>query len=220
MLDDGEDIVAGDPTTLSGAGDLSRAELVFAQQAPDRRAHARIGVPGRRRRGGGGGGRRGRGRGGGAFGCWGRFGRRSRFGRRLVGAGWAGGGLLGFRSRLLRGCRFGRISAGLFVGLDDRDLGVVGDRGALLGEDLLEHAGEWRWNLGVDLVGDDLEERLVLLDGVAGLLQPLADRPLGHALAELGHRHLGHAGHPPVLFEPLVSRIAPARARSRTAQLE
>ena len=35
-------------------------------------------------------------------------------------------------------------------------------------------------------------ERLVLVDVVAGLLEPLPDRALGDALAELGHRHLGH----------------------------
>ncbi len=47
-------------------------------------------------------------------------------------------------------------------------------------------------DLGVDLVGDDLEQGFVLVDMIAGLLEPLADRPLGDALAELGHRHLRH----------------------------
>ena len=55
-----------------------------------------------------------------------------------------------------------------------------------------EDALERRRDLGVDLVGDDLDQRLVLVDVVARLLQPLPDRPLGDALAELGHRHLGH----------------------------
>ena len=77
-------------------------------------------------------------------------------------------------------------------GLDDRDLGVVGDGRAFLGQDLAQHPLERRRDLGVDLVRDDLDQRLVLGDVVARLLEPLPDRPLGDALAELGHRHLGH----------------------------
>ena len=97
------------------------------------------------------------------------------------------------------------VRAALVGRLDDRDLGVVRDRRPFLDEDLLEDAGERRRDLGVDLVGDDLEERLVLRDRVAGLLQPLADRPLGDALAELGHRHLGH-----VLFLRVAGRTGAA----------
>ncbi len=206
-LDHREHVVAGDPAALAGPDDLGRGQLVFAEQAADRGTHARVRIAGggrgrrsrgRRSRGG----RCGRGRG--AFRS---FGLRSRAGSRSgrsVGAG-SGRRSLGRcldlraatvgrgRRGLLRRCGgLGSRAAGLLVGLDHRDLGVVRDRGALLGEDLLEHARERRRHLGVDLVGDDLDERLVLRDRVAGLLQPLADRPLGHALAELGHRHLGH----------------------------
>jgi hypothetical protein len=42
-----------------------------------------------------------------------------------------------------------------------------------------------RRDLGVDLVGGDLEQRLVDLDGVADLLQPAGDGAFGDALAQL-----------------------------------
>jgi hypothetical protein len=42
-------------------------------------------------------------------------------------------------------------------------------------------------NLGVHLVGRDLEDRLVPLDGVADLLEPPGHRPLGDGLAHLRH---------------------------------
>src|SRR6185436_16103355 len=61
-----------------------------------------------------------------------------------------------------------------------------------LGKDLAQGPLERRRDLRVDLVGHDLDQRLVLGDMIARLLQPLPDRPLGDALAELGHRHLGH----------------------------
>ena len=128
---------------------------------------------------------------------------RARLGRRVrfIGAGRTGRGRVDGgrgvgrrRCGRCRGCVRRRLGGrGALVGrLDHRDLGVVGDGRPLLDEDLLEHALEWRRNLGIDLVGDDLEERLVLGDVVARLLEPLADRPLGDALAELGHRHLRH----------------------------
>ena len=44
-----------------------------------------------------------------------------------------------------------------------------------------------RRDLGVDLVGRDLEDRLVALHRVADLLQPLRQRPLGDRFAHLGH---------------------------------
>ena len=78
------------------------------------------------------------------------------------------------------------------VAVDLRDLGVVGHRLAFLDQDRRERPGEGRGHLRVDLVGDDLDDRLVLVDVLPDLLEPLADGPLRHALAELGHRHLGH----------------------------
>src|SRR5436190_1278741 len=51
-------------------------------------------------------------------------------------------------------------------------------------------AGAGARDLGVDLVGGDLEQGLVLGDGVAWLLEPLRDRPLVDRDAHLGHHDL------------------------------
>src|SRR5919202_532786 len=61
------------------------------------------------------------------------------------------------------------------------------DRLALLDEDLRQRSRRRRRNLGVDLVGRDLEQRLVRLDLLTLLLQPLRDCPLGDGDAHLGH---------------------------------
>ena len=50
-----------------------------------------------------------------------------------------------------------------------------------LDEDLLQRAGDRRGDLGVDLVGRDLEQRLVDLHRVADVLQPAGDGALGDA---------------------------------------
>jgi hypothetical protein len=44
-------------------------------------------------------------------------------------------------------------------------------------------------DLGVDLVGRDLEQALVGLDRVTDLLEPAGDRSLGDALSERGEDH-------------------------------
>ena len=69
---------------------------------------------------------------------------------------------------------------------------------ALLDEDLLHDAGGGARHLGVDLVGRDLEERLVGLDGLALGLEPLRDRALGDGDAHLGHDDVDEraGGHP------------------------
>ena len=191
-LDHGEHVVAGDAAAAAGPDDLLGAQAVLAQEPADGRGHAGVGVTGRRecrrgrewrgcRRGDRNAGRsRSRSRGGG------------RRDRSLVGVGRAirrrrGTGRCG---RLHGAGRRGGFS--FVTRVDDRDLGVVRHRGAFLGQDLGEDALERRRDLGVDLVGDDLEERLVLVDVVAGLLEPFPDRALGDALTELGHRHLRH----------------------------
>ena len=77
-----------------------------------------------------------------------------------------------------------------------------------LGEDLYKRPGGWSGNLGVDLVGGDLDERLVRLHAVADLLQPAEDRALGDRLAHLGHGDLNARGagcHPPLNCSPLSS---------------
>src|SRR5207248_10951286 len=84
-------------------------------------------------------------------------------------------------------------------------------RVALLHLDVLEGARDRRWDLGVDLVGLDLDEQVVLLDLLAGLLQPFPDRALGHRLAKLGHLQLKEAH---VSWIPPSSSTPRARASS------
>ncbi len=57
--------------------------------------------------------------------------------------------------------------------------------------DFLEHATGGGGNFGVHLVGGDLEERLVALNFVAGLFQPLGNRSLEDRFPHLGHNYVG-----------------------------
>src|SRR5204863_486306 len=68
---------------------------------------------------------------------------------------------------------------------------------ALLDEDLQQRSRAGRGHLGVDLVGRDLEQRLVGGDLLAFLLEPLRDRPLRDGDAHLGHDDVdgGIGGH-------------------------
>ncbi|KJL18764.1 Dihydrolipoyllysine-residue acetyltransferase component of pyruvate dehydrogenase complex [Microbacterium azadirachtae] len=72
--------------------------------------------------------------------------------------------------------------------------GTDGDGLVLGGHDLLQGARNGRGDLGVDLVGGDLEQRLVDGHVIADLLQPAGDRALRHALAQLGQAHVGRVG--------------------------
>jgi hypothetical protein len=100
----------------------------------------------------------------------------------LTRRGGCGGGLLfgGLGRR-------GRLVALADVGDDLVDL----DRVALFEEDLRESPGRRAGNLCVDLVGRNLEERLVAVDVLADLLQPPRNRPLRDGLAHLRHHHFG-----------------------------
>ena len=195
--------------------DLGRGQVVLAQQPTDGGGHPGVRVGDGRRRG------RSRGSRGG-----GHLGRAA-----LVAAGGPGGdgrgrggclgGGLGRRRRGLaqpprarrgrevaagpvaRGARSRRPAPSSAVSMTAISA-LFGTVAPFLDEDLAQDALERRRDLGVDLVGDDLDERLVLGDVVARLLEPLPDRPLGDALAELGHRHLGH-----------VRRSSEVRAASR-----
>ena len=69
-----------------------------------------------------------------------------------------------------------------------RDDAVDRNRLALGDRDLGEHAGRRRRNLRIDLVGRDLEQRLVAIDRLADLLHPADDRAFGDRLAHLGHQ--------------------------------
>ena len=55
-------------------------------------------------------------------------------------------------------------------------------------------AGGRRRDLGIDLVGRDLDQGVALLDPVADRDVPLEDGSLGHRLAHLGHRHFEGRG--------------------------
>ena len=192
-LDVREDVRAGDATAETGADDPRPQEPLLPQEASDGRRHA-TGRGAARDEGRSRCGCRGHGRRRSRRGPGGRRGRHAhrRHDRRLRprrgGRGWTRGGLVG--------------------GRDDREVGAVGHRGALGDEDLGEDALVRRRHLRVHLVRDDLEERLVLHHAVARLLQPPADGPLRDALAELGHRHLGHA------FILLARSWAPGRRTS------
>ena len=75
---------------------------------------------------------------------------------------------------------------------DGAEGGIDIDGLALWREYLAEGALERGGKLGRHLLRLDLAERLIKGDGVAGLLHPLENGALGHALAQLGHGHGGH----------------------------
>ena len=97
--------------------------------------------------------------------------------------------------------------------LDPRHDGLHRDRLAFLHQDLGERAGDRRRDLGIHLVGGDLEDRFVALDRVADLLHPARDGALGDGLAHLGHDDVD-TGH--VLSSSLVRRYPPRRAHDVT----
>ena len=100
------------------------------------------------------------------------------------GSGSAAGSGFGRRRGFGGRCRPGAASV-----TDHRefrtDLGglVLGD------DDLLEDPGERGGNLGVDLVGGDLDQGLVDGDLVADFLEPAGDSAFGDALTESRHLH-------------------------------
>src|SRR6201999_4650615 len=55
------------------------------------------------------------------------------------------------------------------------------------GDDLRQHTCGGRRDLSVDLVGGDLEQRLILLHRVTLLLEPAGDSAFGDPLTECGH---------------------------------
>ena len=210
-LDERDHVVTRDATRVSGARDLLGSQVVLAQKAAHSWRHPRVGVAARARAVGRGG--RADAIAAGAVRCE-REGRPPAATRRrrpspgqqahssarrleppraldqehatAAGAGSSAGARL-FGCRRLGAAAPPSPTASMIA--ISALLGTVAPSSARI---LRQGAFERRRDLGVDLVGDDLEERLVLGDVVAGLLEPLADRPLGHALAELGHRHLGH----------------------------
>ena len=82
--------------------------------------------------------------------------------------------------------RIVRCSSILGLDLHLADGLAHGDGLALFGERANEDAGVRRRRFHAHLVGDDLDEGVVLLDALAGLDEPLADDALRDRLAYLG----------------------------------
>ena len=114
--------------------------------------------------------------------------------------GWRGTvhGLCGtVRRRGRRGSSLG--ASGVTVLADHRQLGTDRDGFALRDQDLGDGPVDRGGHLGVDLVGRNLEQHLVLGDRVADLLVPLRDGALGDRFTELGHRDISQREDP---FQP------------------
>ena len=77
--------------------------------------------------------------------------------------------------------------------LNAADHRVDADGGAFLDQDLGKDAGAGRRNLGIDLIGGDLEERFVALHVFAGFLEPFGQGSFDNAFAHLGHYDVGHS---------------------------
>ena len=117
---------------------------------------------------------------------------RRRFGALRVGTGSRPVPELGRHRRRGRRCDGGLVGPGRADGVT----GTVTDSGqrgsdrhgvALGDQDLVQHARRRGRDLGVDLVGRDLQQRLVDLDVVADRLQPTRHGALGDGFAQLRH---------------------------------
>ena len=131
-------------------------------------------------------------------------GRRRHGGSRLRGGRSSGSG-----GRLRRGCshgsggdRSGRRRSASAASGDLAEQGAGGDRLAILGEDFNEHAGRGRVDFDGDLVGLQLDQRLVRLHHIAGLLVPAADGGLGDGFAQGGHADFSSHASPPRQARP------------------
>src|SRR5262249_1144404 len=111
-----------------------------------------------------------------------------------------------------RGC--GRLSrlwsgrrghGGAALGVDHTYHGVDLHRGSLGDFDLFENARCWSGNLSINFVGGDLKKRLVTLDFITRLLEPLGDSAFENRLAYLGHDYVSWHGTLPLDVNRLVS---------------
>ena len=183
-----EDVLLADAPTDASTREGRDVDALLGRELADERGEVGAGRLGR---GSGNGCRRGRNRSRGCRdGCRGRrlllgggLRRALRLGRRL--SGGRGGDGLGGR-RLSRGRRRGGGTAGTRA--DHGQHGAHLDRLVLRDDDLEKRAGHRRRNLGVDLVGGDLEQGLVDLDRVADLLEPAGHGALGDGLPESRQR--------------------------------
>ena len=119
--------------------------------------------------------------------------RRDWWGHRLRGCrrrsnGRRGGRFRGRRSDGRRGGRGRHPNPGL--SLDPSHQGLNRHRLPFIDQDLGQDPGARSGDLRVDFVGRDLEHRLVSLDRIAKLLEPLGQGALGNGLAHLGHHHV------------------------------
>ncbi len=99
-----------------------------------------------------------------------------------------GARLRGRRGGRRRGSRPGFVDAG--NDCPDRD------RVAFLHELLGEHSRRGRWHFHRHLVGLEAGDRLIFRNGLAGLLQPLGERPFGDRFPERGDLDVGCHGVP------------------------
>ena len=177
-----EDVLLRHAPAAAGAGDRVGVDAVLGCDSRHDRRDEGLAVPGRLRRlrlDGPGRGLRLR-----------RSGAGLRLGHRLLVLMSTG---LGLRNRHGRRRRCGDRA----FGGDRREQRPHLDRLALGDEDLLDDAAARARDLRVDLVGRDLEQRLVGGDRLARLLEPLRDRPLRDGNAHLGHDDFdrGSRGH-------------------------
>ena len=97
------------------------------------------------------------------------------------------------RARQARAALAGGGRRGSVAISDDADYGVDLHGVAGLDLDLLQRAGRRSGDFGVNLVGGDFEQRLVALDFVARLLEPLGDGSFEDRFPHLGHDYVsGH----------------------------
>ena len=88
------------------------------------------------------------------------------------------------------GWRWGRWRGGLAFSSDRADHGIDLHGGSGLDLDVLQRAGGRRGNFSINLVGGDFEQRLVALDFLARLLQPLGNGSFKDRLPHLGHDYI------------------------------
>ena len=112
-----------------------------------------------------------------------------------------GGSGLGRRRSNGSGGNGSRRSASPASG-DLAEQGAGGDRLAILGDDFREHAGRGRVDFNGDLVGLELDQGLVRLHHIAGLLVPAADGGLGDGFAQGGHADFSSHASPPRQARP------------------
>ena len=86
--------------------------------------------------------------------------------------------------------RFGGGSRRAFIDLPEQR--ADRDGFAILGDDVAERACGRGRDFDGDLVGLELDQRLIDRDGVAGLLEPTADGGFGHGFAERRHANFSH----------------------------